>query len=86
MPKLTRDFLDSQAFFIQNTVIPLIEANRKLPREIRKTDSRMIAEIAFRFGRSAKQIIRLLDGCEKNGGNYSKEVQVEQLNLFYPTA
>jgi hypothetical protein len=86
MPKLTNNFLESQKFFVQNTVIPLIEANRKLPRDIRKTESRMVAEIAFRYGKSAKQILKLMDNTEKKPENSSKVIQSEQLNLFYPTA
>jgi hypothetical protein len=85
MPKLTNNFLESQKFFIQNTVIPLIEANRKLPREIRKTDSRMIEEIAFRFGKSSKQIIRLLSREQGNATKKAKIIQQEQLDIFYPS-
>jgi hypothetical protein len=61
MPKLTSNFRDSQRFFLQNTVLPLIEENRRLPRQIRKSDSKMIQEIAYRYGHSSKQIYRLMD-------------------------
>ncbi len=86
MPKLTNNYRDSQQFFIHNTVIPLIEANRKLPRDVRKTDSRMIVEIAFRYNKSVKQIMRLLNEQNKAEIGVSKIIQNEQLSLFYPTS
>jgi hypothetical protein len=46
----------------------------------------MVAEIAFRYVKSAKQILKLMDNTEKKPENSSKVIQSEQLNLFYPTA
>ena len=61
MPKLTQPYKDSQRYFIENTVTPMIEENRKLPLQVRKTDSRMIEEIAFRYGTTVKTTYRLLN-------------------------
>ena len=61
MPKLTQPYKDSQKYFIEHTVTPMIDENRKQPVQVRKTDSRMIAEISFRHGHSTKQVYRLLD-------------------------
>lgn len=61
MPKLTQPFKDSQKYYLENIVSPLIEENRKLPAQVRKTDSRMIEEISFRHGHSVKLIYRLID-------------------------
>ncbi len=61
MPKTTQPYRDSQKYFICNIVTPAIEENRKLPIQVRKTDSRMIVEISFRHGHSAKMIYRLLE-------------------------
>ena len=87
MPKLTDNFRESQKFFLQNTILPIIESNRKLPREIRKTDSRMIQELAYRYGHSAKQIYRFLDiyGKKSIQNRTAQSVQDSQLTIFYPT-
>lgn len=61
MPKLTEPYRQSQKYFIENIVTPAIAENRKLPVQVRKTDSRMICEISFRHAHSAKNIYRLLE-------------------------
>jgi hypothetical protein len=61
MPILTQPFKDSQKYFIENIVTPAIAENRKLPVQVRKTDSRMICEIAFLHAHSTKMIYRLLE-------------------------
>ncbi len=61
MPKITQPYKDSQKYFIETTVTPMIEENRKLPLQVRKTDSRMIEEIAFRFGKTVKSLYRQLE-------------------------
>lgn len=61
MPILTQPYKDSQKYFIETIITPAIEENRKLPIQVRKTDSRLIQEISFRYAHSAKMIYRLLE-------------------------
>ena len=56
MPKISSKILESQQYFLENTVLREIEENKKKPVQLQRKITQIVRELAFTYAHSEQSI------------------------------